>query len=252
MDTIVTGNLRRKARVIDAPSLPIVRRWLALGVRDFKEHLGLSLAYGFGLVILGWMSLAVLTLSGLGWLILPAAAGAMLLGPLATVGLYRISRRGQGLGGGGIAAPGQIFLVSAVMMVLALAWVRAATLLFAIFFGLRPFAGFLATLQNLFGSPEGIALVLVGAATGGLFAALGFAISAFSFPMLVHREIDGFSAMGLSFNASTQNFWLIVTWAICITVLVTLGLLTGLLLLIPIFPILGFATWHAYADLFES
>ena len=137
------------------------------------------------------------------------------------------------------------------MMVLALAWVRAATLLFAIFFGLRPFAGFLLSLQNVFGSVEGIALVTVGTAVGGLFAALGFAISAFSFPMLVNRDMDGFSAMGRSFNASTQNFRLVVTWAAVITGLVTLGVLSGLVLLIPIFPILGYATWHAYADLFE-
>jgi uncharacterized membrane protein len=171
---------------------------------------------------------------------------------LAAVGLYRISRRAQGQGGGGVASPSQITLVSIVMMTLALTWIRAATLLFAVFFGLRPFAGFIESLATLFETTEGIALVFVGSLVGGLFAALGFAISVFSFPMLISREIDGFSAMGLSFNATTQNFWLMVTWAAVVTALVGLCVVTGLLAAIPIFPILGYATWHAYCDLFEG
>lgn len=138
------------------------------------------------------------------------------------------------------------------MMTLALLWIRAATLLFAVFFGLRPFAGFLESLFTLLETKEGIALVVVGSVVGGLFAALGFAISVFSFPMLLNRDIDGFSAMGLSFNATTQNFWLMVTWAVVVTVLVGLCVATGLLAAIPIFPILGYATWHAYCDLFEG
>lgn len=244
--------LRRKARILDGVPAPIVVNWWRKAVDDFRQHLGVSLAYGFGLFIIGWATVLGLAWLGLGWLILPMIAGAMLLGPLATVGLYRISRRAQGRGDSEVAAPGQIFLVSVVMMVLLLAWVRAATLLFAVFFGLRPFAGFSETIINLFDSPEGILLFFVGSAVGGLFAALGFAISAFSFPMLVDRNIDGFSAMALSFNATTQNFRVVLVWAAMITALTIIGVLTGLLAMIPIFPILGFATWHAYCDLFQE
>jgi uncharacterized membrane protein len=58
--------------------------------------------------------------------------------------------------------------------------------------------------------------------------------------------------MGLSFNATTENFRLMLLWAVCVTALVAFGVVTGLLALIPIFPILGFATWHAYVDLFQD
>lgn len=244
--------LRQPARHIDTAPEARIRAWLAAGWEDFKANLSVSLAYGLVLAAMGWAVVLGLAALGQGWMILPLIAGAMMLGPLATVGLYRISRRRMGMGGGGIAAADQIFLVSVVMMVLALAWIRAATLLFAVFFGLRPFAGFIETLQTLFTTPAGIGLFLVGSAVGGLFAALGFAISAFSFPMLIHRNIDGFSAMALSFNAATQNFRLAVSWGAVVTILIALSLATGLLLLIPFFPLLGFATWHAYADLFES
>ena len=247
-----SAHLRRQARQItDAPQ-SVVRAWLARGWADFRANPAVSLAYGLTLAVLGWGLVLGLTAVGQGWMILPVIAGAMLLGPGATVGLYRISRRRMGLGGSGVAAPGQIFLVSIVMMVLALAWIRAATLLFAVFFGLRPFAGFAETLLTLFTTPQGVLLFLVGSVVGGHFAAFGFAISAFSFPMLVHRDIDGFSAMGLSFNAATRNFRLCVIWGFAVSALIALSVLSGLLLLIPIFPLLGYATWHAYADLFES
>ena len=137
------------------------------------------------------------------------------------------------------------------MMVLALMWIRAATLLFAVFFGLRPFSGFVDTLATLFRAGEGIALIIVGTLVGGLFAAFSFAISVFSFPMLLQREI-GFSAMGLSFNATTQNLKLMIAWAAVVTALVLVAVMSGLLAAIAIFPILGHATWHAYFDLFED
>ena len=245
MDLASDIDLRRKARIVTDDPVRVVRRWLALGWQDLRAHFGVSLTYGLGFAALGWAAVSVLLLMDLGWMILPAIAGGMLLGPVITVGLYRISRRAQGKGGTGIAAPGQITLVSAVMMALALMWIRAATLLFAVFFGLRPFAGFVETLSTLLETQEGIALLLIGTCVGGLFAALGFAISVFSFPMLVQRNIDGFSAMGLSFNATMQNLGVMILWAVIVTALVALCVLTGLIAAILVFPWLGYATWHA-------
>jgi len=213
-------DLRRQARVANEDPSVVIRRWLGRGWRDLRAHWGVSLAYGFGFLLLGWMTVLVLALTGLGWMILPAIAGAMLLGPAATVGLYRISRRAQGMGGRGIAAPGQITLVGVVMMTLALLWIRAATLLFAVFFGLRPFAGFLETLHALFFSWEGIALIMIGTCVGGLFAAF--------------------------------DFKLMLIWAVIVTALVTLCVLTGLIAAVIVFPWLGYVTWHAYVDLFED
>ena len=249
MDAI--EDLRKPARIMTGETGATVQRWLELGMADLKANPVLSLAYGGLLAGCAWVILLVLFATGQGWMILPTLAGGMLLGPVATIGLYRIARRRMGLGGGGIAAPGQIFIVSVVLMMLALTWIRAATILFAVFFGLRPFTGFAETLRTLFTTAEGIGLFIVGSTVGGLFAALGFAISAFSLPMLIHRDIDGFSAMGLSFNATTRNFKLALLWGATVTVLIGLSFVTGFILLIPLFPLLGYATWHAYADLFE-
>lgn len=243
----MTASVYSKARIIQGESRLIVLRWLTAGWQDLRANLGFSLCYGTALVLAGWVTIWLLAVTGTGWMLLPLLAGGVLVGPLATIGLYSISR-----GRKGVASKGQIALVGGVLMIFALTWIRAATVLFAIAFGLRPFAGFTETVELLFSTHQGWSLVIVGSLTGGLFAALGFAISAFSLPMLVDREIDGFSAMGLSFNATTHNFWLSLWWGGSITFLTAVGILTGLLGLAVVFPLLGYATWHAYADLFHG
>lgn len=235
-----------RARIIDDPATTVLRRWLAAGWRDFKDNRTFSLLYGGGLVVVGWALILLLFQNDLAWALLPMLAGGVLVGPVVTIGLYRVAS-----GRANVAAKGQITLVGIILMVFALAWIRAATILFAIVYGLKPFAGFMTTLSLLLSTPSGWALLFSGTLVGGLFAALGFAVSAFSLPMLVERDIDGFSAMGLSFNATTQNFRLTVFWGMTIAVLTALGILTGLLGLVVIFPVLGYATWHAYDDLFR-
>ncbi|WP_299207717.1 DUF2189 domain-containing protein [uncultured Tateyamaria sp.] len=241
-----------KARRVEEPIATVIKRWLQLAVSDLKRHPTTAVCYGIALCAAGWVTILLLWYFDLEWALLPILAGGMLVGPLAAVGLYSMSRRGQDEGTTDVASPEQVILIGIILMVFALAWIRAATLIFAIFFGLLPFAGFVETMTTLLSSPQGIATILVGSVFGGLFAALGFAISVFSIPMLVDRKIDCFSAMGLSFNATTHNFRLMISWAVVVCAGILIGLLTGLLGLIFIFPLLGFATWHAYCDLFKG
>ncbi|MCH2165279.1 MAG: DUF2189 domain-containing protein [Marinovum sp.] len=181
------------------------------------------------------------------WSLIPLLAGGMLVGPVAAVGLYGVVRRGTT----SVGTSGQVVLVGAILMIVALIWIRAATLLFAVFYGLQPFPGFSGLLIQMFTTPQGLLLLLVGSGVGGLFAAFTFAISAFSIPMLVDRPIDAFSAMALSFNAVTHNFTLAVLWGAVLTGMALVSIMTGLLGIVLVFPWLGYATWHAYCDLFE-
>ncbi|WP_299554709.1 DUF2189 domain-containing protein [uncultured Tateyamaria sp.] len=252
MDVAADAAPRWKARRVEEPIIVVIKRWLRLALSDLKRHPGAAGCYGIALCVAGWVTLSLLWYFNLEWAVLPILAGGMLVGPLATVGLYSISRRGQDDGMTDVASPDQIILIGIILMVFALAWIRAATLIFAIFFGLLPFAGFVETMTTLLSTPQGIATIVVGGVFGGLFAALGFAISVFSIPMLVDRKIDCFSAMGLSFNATTHNFRLMISWAVVVCAGILIGLLTGLVGLIIIFPLLGFATWHAYCDLFKG
>ena len=90
------------------------------------------------------------------------------------------------------------------------------------------------------------AMLAVGTAVGGLFAAFSFAISAFSIPMLLNEDVDAFTAMGSSMALVWNNLRVLLIWAAIVLLLFLASLATGMLGLIVIYPLLGHATWHAY------
>ena len=230
--------------------------WIRLGYRDFKVRPGLSMFYGASFATMIWAIIALLVATDLHWMLLPAISGALLIGPLVAVGLYQISRQQSENGTTPvdvpIAAPGQILLVGGILMILFMVWMRAATIIFALIYGLRPYAGFMETMQNVFVTSEGLTLLVVGSIVGGLFAALTFAIAVFSIPMLVERRIDAFTAMGLSFLVSARAPVRTILWGAMVTLLSLFGFLTGLIGMVIVFPLLGYATWHAYKSVFHD
>lgn len=167
--------------------------WLAAGWRDLKAGPGASLAYGLFLVLLSCAVLWVLHAAGLLYLVLPAIAGFLIVGPFLAIGLYEKSRR---LAAGETArlsdmlhfrpaAMAQLAFAGLLVGLLVLFWLRAADLLYALFFGLQPFRGATDALTNVLTTERGWALIVTGTLVGGLFAAFAFAISVFAFPMLV-------------------------------------------------------------------
>ncbi|MDB5574662.1 MAG: putative transrane protein, partial [Tardiphaga sp.] len=92
----------------------------------------------------------------------------------------------------------------------------------------------------------GWAMLVVGGAVGGLFAAFAFAISAFAIPMLLNERVDALTAMGTSLALIWHNLPVMLTWAAIMLALISIGLATGMLGMIVIFPVLGHGSWHAY------
>jgi len=94
-----------------------------------------------------------------------------------------------------------------------LLWMRAAVIVYALFFGLLPFPGLQNVATVLFTTPTGWALLIVGTLVGALFAAFSFAISAFSVPMLLEERLDALTAMGTSHASSSwNNLPVMLTW----------------------------------------
>lgn len=127
-----------------------------------------------------------------------------------------------------------------------LLWMRSAVLLYALFYGLTPFPGLSEVIGLLFTTTTGWALVIVGSLVGGLFAAFAFAISVFGIPMLLNERTDALTAMGTSMAMVWNNLSVMLTWGAIVVALSALGVLTGLVGLIIVFPVLGHGTWHAY------
>jgi len=235
-----------------APSAPFA--WLAAGWRDLLVDPLASLSYGL-LVFL--VSIAtVIGLVAFGWdhILFPAFAGFMVVGPLLAIGLYEKSRR---LAEGEpvslmrmiLVKPesgGQILFTGVLLCLLMLLWMRTAVIIYALFFGLLPFPGLDHIASMLFSTPTGWAMLFVGSAVGGLFAAFSFAISLFSIPMLLSERVDAFTAMGISTALVWNNLRVMLIWGAIVLALFLLSLATGLLGLIAVFPVLGHGTWHAY------
>lgn len=229
--------------------------WLGLGWRDLWNRPLPSLLYGLGVALLSLLVIAAMVNFGWAQILFPALAGFLVVGPLLATGLYEKSRRleaGEPVtlwamifprrGGGA-----HLFFVGAILLTLMLVWMRAAVLLYALFFGWRPFPGFDSVVEMLFTTPTGLAMLATGTAVGGLFAAFAFAISAFSIPMMLDKRLDAFSAMGLSMSLVWNNLPVVLLWGIIVLALTAVSLGTALIGLIVIFPLLGHATWHAYA-----
>lgn len=230
-------------------------KWLSLGWRDLWTQPLPSLLYGLGIALLSLLVIGAMVNFGWAQILFPALAGFLVVGPLLATGLYEKSRRieaGEKVAFWAMVFPRRgggthLLYVGTILLMLMLIWVRAAVLLYALFFGVRPFPGFDQIINTLFTTPTGIAMLLVGTAIGGLFAAFAFAISAFSIPMMLDRRLDAFSAMGLSMSFVWNNLPAALLWGAVVLALTAIGLGTALIGLIIIFPLLGHATWHAYA-----
>jgi uncharacterized membrane protein len=229
-------------------------KWLGAGWRDLWTQPGPSLAYGLAVCLVSIVFVWLLFEFGQDYILFPALAGFMIVGPVVAVGLYEKSRI---IEAGGTPSLGQMLrvrpragaqvLFTGVMLCLVmLLWMRAAVLIYALFFGVRAFPGLDHIVELILTTPMGIAMLVVGTAVGGLFAAFGFAVSVFSVPMLLDRQLDALTAMATSMSIVWNNVRPMVVWGAIVLVLFAVGAVTGFLGLIVIFPLLGHATWHAY------
>jgi len=229
-------------------------RWLRAGWSDLWTNPVPSLLYGAGVFAVSLLVVLALFQFRYEYALFPALAGFMVLGPLIANGLYEKSRRREtgekiGLGGmifvrprSGYQAP----FMGVMLLGLFLLWLRAAVLIYALFFGMVPFPGTDELVPMLFLTPTGWALLLTGSAVGALFAAFAFAISVFAVPMLLTERTDALSAMGISMAMVWANLPVMLAWGAIVLGLFLVSIATAFVGLIVVFPMLGHATWHAY------
>lgn len=234
--------------------------WLGHGWRDLWTRPIPSLIYGVAVFVASMVFIVYMYDTGRDYFLFPALAGFMIVGPLVAAGLYLKSRsieNGQPVNLRSMMsvqplAGAQVFFTGMVLTMLMLLWMRAAVLVYALFFGVRPFPGLDHVATMLITTPVGWAMLLVGGLIGSLFAGFAFAISVFSIPMLLDRRIDAMTAMGVSMAIVWNNLRPMLLWGAIVLVLFLLCVVTGLIGLIVIFPWLGHATWHAYKEMRET
>jgi len=228
--------------------------WLARGWQDLWRQPAASLFYGVAIAVAGAAILGVT--ARLSYLFAAAITGFLLVAPMLAAGLYELSRR--------YLAGEQATLVDsmwawrrnpsalvgfALLSILAgTAWQVASVVIVALFYkgpALAPMAMMIEVLVN----PQHYLLFFVYMCVGGLLAALVFAVSVVSMPMLVDRRCDLLTALVTSVNAVAENPLPLALWATILMLLTGLGFATLLLGMIVILPWLGHASFHAYKDL---
>lgn len=224
-------------------------RWLAAGWRDMRAAPGQSLGWGLAVLGASWLvSLVALWLGS--WLVwLSLLSGFVFVGPLLAIALYAVSWQ---LEHGRIptfdrsvdaarARLGDSLVFALILMVVFLVWARAGSMVH-VFFPMesKPELG------------DILRFLAIGSAVGSIFAAITFAASAFSLPMLMDRKADTVTAVVTSVNATLRNKPAMAVWLLLIVLLTGIGFATAFIGLVVLFPLLGHATWHAYRDVVDA
>jgi uncharacterized membrane protein len=243
------GNMYPVARV------PVTRPfiWLSRGWDDLLHHRGSSLAYGLLVSTLGAL---ILGYQRHPYYVAAVVTGFLLVGPIITAGVCELSRAQDN------GEPTDfdtslkslrrntrsLLRFSETLSLLAIAWFFMSWIMLSGMIEVPAPSLANTVWGDVLQQLSRVQLIAYLASGGGL-AAIVFALSVISVPMMVERHVSAATAMGISLRVAVRDWPAMLVWGALIVALVAVGFATYLLAMIVIFPLLGHATWYAYRDL---
>ena len=225
-------------------------RWVRKGIADLMRAPQQSLAYGLIVAVLIAVVCLLAWFHGSQWFMFSMLGGFVFLAPLTCIGLYAISaqlERGQepemarSLRAAFKRHFGNEMIFALVLLVIFLVGARAAVMI------------------TVFFPPDGEATIRdwvtylgFGSMVGAVFATVTFSASAFSLPMIMHRDVDSITAVITSINAVLRNKLAMFIWLAIVIGSLLLGVLTAFIGLIAIVPVIGYAAWHGYLETIDA
>ncbi len=223
---------------------------LAEGAKEMRATGFYGLAYGVVFVLMGY---AIGELYQQVWqLTMGLTAAFFLVGPFICCGIYDLSRqqeRGQGID---LRATFTCWLrnwkaiafFAAILTFFLIVWVRVSVVLFALF-ATHNYPELNDMLRKIV-SMDNLEFLTIWFAVGCVFAALVFAMSVVSMPMMLDRGADTIESIAASAIALWNNPGAMLVWALTITVLIGASLVFFLPLLALTAPLVGHTTWKVY------
>ena len=256
MATLTHPETRSEQRVAIS-TVPIEQplEWLQRGWDDLRHTPVASLAYGLIVSLFGAL---ILTLWSHPYFIAASITGFLLVGPLLGTGLVELSRRRER--GKPVSFEHSLSALtrhreallrfSAGLVAIAAVWFAASSIMLAVVLGSAvPAVG--ETLWGSLWDHVSVTQVLSYIGVGGILAAIVFARSVVSVPMIIDRDADARTAVRTSHRVTLKDLPAMLIWASLLVLLVAVGFASLLVGMVVIFPLLGHATWHAYRDLVE-
>ena len=246
----------------DESRMPVVKaidagapfRWLRKGWRDLWQAPVGSLTYGVVFAAIG--ALLVSFAWARSHLALTLLSGFVVVAPFLAINLYAMSRQIERTGRADPiealhawrANAGSIALFGLLLVFALIGWERISAILFALFYG-----GTVPDLKNFLSdvlfSGHYNELVIAYFGIGAIVAAVVFAVSVVSLPMLLDRDVDAATAVITSVGGVRKNLGPMFVWAALLALLTAIGIATLMIGLVVIFPWLGHASWHAYREI---